>query len=84
MTGVWNDVRFGIPNACDAYGIIYRTDIFEQEGIKVDPENWTWDEYAKIAEQLTKGDVYGIGDRRREEPVGCLLDGALLVAGAGT
>lgn len=59
VTGIWNNVRFGIPNACDAYGIIYRTDIFEQEGIKVDPEKWTWDEYADLAKKLTKGDMYG-------------------------
>lgn len=59
VTGTWNDVRFGIPNACDAYGIIYRTDIFEQEGIEVDPANWTWDEYAALAQQLTKDDMFG-------------------------
>jgi multiple sugar transport system substrate-binding protein len=59
VTGIWNDVRFGIPNACDAYGIIYRTDIFEEQGIEVDPLNWTWDEYANLAEQLTTDEMFG-------------------------
>ena len=59
VTGTWNDVRFGIPNACDAYGIIYRTDIFEEKGIEVDPVNWTWEEYADLAKQLTEGDMFG-------------------------
>ncbi|MCP4992927.1 MAG: extracellular solute-binding protein, partial [Gammaproteobacteria bacterium] len=59
VTGVWDGVRFGIPNADDAYGIIYRTDIFEEAGIEVDPENWTWEEYASIAEQLTTDEMHG-------------------------
>jgi multiple sugar transport system substrate-binding protein len=59
VTGIWDGVRFGIPNADDAYGIIYRTDIFEEAGIEVDPENWTWDEYAQIAEQLTTDEMFG-------------------------
>lgn len=59
VTGTWNDIRFGIPNACDAYGIIYRTDIFEEAGIEVDPVNWTWDEYASLAQQLTSDDMFG-------------------------
>jgi multiple sugar transport system substrate-binding protein len=59
VTGTWNNVRFGVPNACDAYGIIYRTDIFEKEGIKVDPANWTWDEYAALAKKLTKDNMFG-------------------------
>ena len=59
VTGTWDDVRFGIPNACDAYGIIYRTDIFEEKGITVDPVNWTWEEYADLAKQLTDGDMFG-------------------------
>jgi multiple sugar transport system substrate-binding protein len=59
VTGTWDNVRFGIPNACDAYGIIYRTDIFDKEGIKVDPVNWTWDQYAALAKQLTKDNMFG-------------------------
>jgi ABC-type glycerol-3-phosphate transport system substrate-binding protein len=59
VTGTWNNVRFGIPNACDAYGIIYRTDIFDEKGIKVDPVNWTWEEYANLAKQLTTSDMFG-------------------------
>lgn len=60
--GEWNGKRFGIPNATDAYGIIYRTDIFEEEGIVVDDEflaNWTWEAYADLAAQLTTDEVAG-------------------------
>ena len=60
--GEWDGKRFGIPNACDAYGIIYRTDIFEENGIVVDDEfleNWTWEAYADLARQLTTDEMYG-------------------------
>ncbi|NPV52438.1 MAG: extracellular solute-binding protein [Firmicutes bacterium] len=57
-TGIWRGVRFGIPNACDAYGIIYRTDIFKNAGIKADP-GWSWDDYMSIAKKLTKGGMQG-------------------------
>ena len=35
--------RIGIPYSADAYGLIYRTDIFEEAGISADWE--TWDEF---------------------------------------
>lgn len=57
--GFWDGKRFGVPNACDAYGIIYRTDIFEEKGIEVDLDNWTWDAYAELAKQLTADGMYG-------------------------
>jgi multiple sugar transport system substrate-binding protein len=58
VTGIYNDVRIGVPMATDAYGIFYRKDIFEKEGIEANP-HWTWEEYMQTAKQLTKNGMYG-------------------------
>ena len=58
VTGIWQGVRFGIPNACDGYGIIYRTDIFEAEGI-TEEDCSTWDGYFEVAKNLTKDGMFG-------------------------
>ena len=42
--------RIGIPYSADAYGLIYRTDIFEEAGISADWE--TWDDYIAALDQL--------------------------------
>jgi multiple sugar transport system substrate-binding protein len=56
LSGLWDGVRNGIPNANDAQGIIYRTDLYEAAGVSV-PK--TWAEYLTNAEALTKDGVYG-------------------------
>ena len=42
-SGYFDGKRIGIPYSADAYGLIYRTDIFEEAGISADWE--TWDEF---------------------------------------
>ena len=42
LSGLWDGNRNGIPNANDARGIIYRTDLYEAAGVSI-PK--TWDEY---------------------------------------
>jgi ABC-type glycerol-3-phosphate transport system substrate-binding protein len=42
--------RIGVPYSADAYGIWYRTDIFEEAGLEA---NWeTWDDYFAVLDQL--------------------------------
>ena len=50
------DKIYGIPNACDVYSFIYRTDIFEGAGLKP-PTNWY--EVNEIAAKLTTDEIYG-------------------------
>lgn len=59
ITSNYNNVRTGIPMATDAYGVYYRKDLFEKEGIKVDPKTWTWKEYEEIAQKLHKDGMAG-------------------------
>ncbi len=56
LSGLWEGNRNGIPNANDAMGIIYRTDLYEAAGV-TPPK--TWAEYNTIAEALTKDGVFG-------------------------
>ena len=42
--------RIGIPYSADAYGLIYRTDIFEEAGISPDWE--TWDDFIAVLGEL--------------------------------
>lgn len=54
--------------------VYYRTDLFEQAGIKEFPK--TWEEYAEVAKKLTTDDVYGtiIEAKQAGEPVTHLVD----------
>lgn len=48
----------GTTIAVDAYNLVYNKDLFKEAGVDLPPskaENaWTWDEFLKIAQQLTK------------------------------
>ncbi len=49
-SGYFDGKRIGIPYSADAYGLIYRTDIFEEAGISADWE--TWDEFIAALDAL--------------------------------
>src|SRR5690606_17293125 len=60
---------YGVPYIVEPFIVLYNKDLFEQEGIEVDPsEPMTWDELRAIAKRLTKDldgdgriDQYGAG-----------------------
>ncbi len=51
-----NGIRYFIPTygGSSSY-LLYNKDMFDAAGITI-PENWTWDQFADIAKQLTKGE----------------------------
>ncbi len=49
-SGYFDGKRIGIPYSADAYGIVYRTDIFEEAGLSADWE--TWDDYIATLDKL--------------------------------
>ena len=49
-SGYFDGQRIGIPYSADAYGIVVRTDIFEDAGISADWE--TWDDYIAALDAL--------------------------------
>jgi ABC-type glycerol-3-phosphate transport system substrate-binding protein len=56
LNGLWEGNRNGIPNANDAMGIIYLTDLYEQAGVSI-PKSWQ--EYNDNAAKLTGDGIYG-------------------------
>ncbi len=49
-SGYFDGKRIGIPYSADAYGIVVRTDIFEEAGVSTDWE--TWDDYIAALDKL--------------------------------
>jgi multiple sugar transport system substrate-binding protein len=42
----------GLPYSADAYGLAVRTDLFEEAGIDLPDEAWTWDEFDAVLAEL--------------------------------
>jgi multiple sugar transport system substrate-binding protein len=56
---------FGIPNDCIAPSLIYNTAVFEEIGMEVPDQMWTWEQYAQTANDIAaaKGEgFYGTED----------------------
>ncbi len=60
-----------VPYFTDVRTVLYRKDIFAERGVP-EPADWTWDDFAKYAQQLTfdrdgdgQIDVYGFGTSGR-------------------
>ena len=56
---------FGIPNDCIAPSLIYNTAVFEEIGMPVPDQMWTWEQYAQTANDISqaKGEgFYGTED----------------------
>lgn len=70
----YNGEIYSIPFFVHTPIVFYRTDLFEDAGIKEFPK--TWEEYADAAKKLTDGEVYGtiIEAKQAVEPVTHLVD----------
>lgn len=55
--------QYAIPKDFDTIGVWYNKKIFDEAGVPYPTDDWTWEDMADIAKQLTKedGSVYGIG-----------------------
>ncbi|NHN34976.1 ABC transporter substrate-binding protein [Paenibacillus agricola] len=75
---------YGLPYLVHTPVLYYRTDLFEQAGLKKAPE--TWDEFREYAKKLTdtKNGVFGtiVEGKQSGEPVTHLLDRFLQAGGA--
>ena len=54
--------QYAIPKDFDTIGVWYNKKIFDEAGVPYPTDDWTWDDMADIAKQLTRSDgsVYGI------------------------
>jgi multiple sugar transport system substrate-binding protein len=51
-----DDQLYLLPNTWNTMLIYYNTDMFEAAGIERPPDDWTWDDFLAIAQQLTTGE----------------------------
>lgn len=55
--------QYALPKDFDTIGVWYNKALFDEAGVEYPTDDWTWEDMAKKAEELTKADgsVYGIG-----------------------
>jgi len=44
--------QIGLSNGLNTYGIAYDVDMFNEAGVALPTENWTWDDYAEAARKI--------------------------------
>ncbi len=54
--------HYGIPFATNCTALFYNKDIFDKAGIAYPDENTTWEDFRKMANDLTKDGVTGFGN----------------------
>lgn len=55
-----NGEQYALPFRADYWVVFYNKDIFDQAGVAYPTNDWTWDEYAAIAREITeKTGAYG-------------------------
>ncbi|MCD5314235.1 ABC transporter substrate-binding protein [Kineosporia babensis] len=47
-------VQFGVPKDMDTIGVWVNKAVFEQAGVDVPGEDWTWDEFQSVAQQISQ------------------------------
>ena len=55
--------QYALPKDFDTIGVWYNKALFDEAGVEYPTDDWTWEDMAEKAAQLTKddGSVYGIG-----------------------
>jgi multiple sugar transport system substrate-binding protein len=48
--------QYGITREATTTILIYNKELFQKNGVSFPTDSWTWDDYLKAAQQLTKGD----------------------------
>lgn len=60
--GTYQGKVYAIPYRADATGIFFNKDMFDKAGIPYPTKEWSWEDFRKIAKQLTiPGKQYGFG-----------------------
>lgn len=56
-----DDTWYGMPKGFDTVAVWYNKEIFDNAGVAYPTDDWTWDDFVSIAEQLTDAEkgIYG-------------------------
>ncbi len=49
------------PQNASSLAVYYNEDLFAAAGVPAPEPGWTWDDFLAAAQELTRGDVYGLG-----------------------
>jgi len=58
--------QYGLPREATTMLLVYNKELFQKNGVALPTDNWTWDDFLKAAQQLTKpgasgGPTFGTG-----------------------
>jgi len=57
--------QFGVPREATTSIVIINKELFQKSGVPLPSANWTWDDFLKAAQQMTRGDgsmkTWGVG-----------------------
>lgn len=59
QTAKYDGKLYGLPWIGQPYIIYYNKTMFEEKGVELPSEDWTWDEFYETAKALTGDDIYG-------------------------
>lgn len=82
VDGTVDGVNYGVPGGPGIYYVIFNKDMLDAAGLPVPPMDWTWDDYADYAKELTQGEgankIYGsymhTWTEYRRENMWCIKD----------
>lgn len=52
---------YGLPFYTNALGMFYNRTAFEEAGLPIPEEGWTWDDFRTAVDTLSDGEMYGFG-----------------------
>lgn len=59
------DAVYALPRGYTPLVIVYNRDLFDRSGIGYPGDDWTWDDFLRIARRLTRDDAWGAAFERR-------------------
>jgi multiple sugar transport system substrate-binding protein len=48
--------QYGIPREATTTIVVVNKELFQKSGVNLPNENWTWDDFLRLAQQMTRGD----------------------------
>lgn len=72
------DVLWGLPRDVSAFGMYFNKDLFDEAGLDYPEADWTWDDFATAAEEISDlgAEIYGFGMSAWWGPFGYFINAA--------
>ena len=60
MSAMYEGRYYGLPYYSNCLAIMYNKDIFDEMGVPYPTADWTWDDFVRLAKELTTPEHYGL------------------------